>query len=53
MTVEKNERITRLEKNGYIYKKINDNWYLCRLYSNKIKHPILYHFIFLTKIVDK
>ena len=37
--------IPELKKCGFIYKKLTNKIYLCRVYANKKAHPILYHVI--------
>lgn len=34
----------------YIYKKLSDTWYLCRLYRDKKSHPIGYHILVLIRL---
>ena len=38
-----------MELNAYIYKRLSDSWYLCRLFKDKKSHPIGYHIIILKR----
>jgi hypothetical protein len=35
----------QLQQLGFIYKKLTNKIYLCRIFANKKDHPILYHVI--------
>lgn len=38
-------KFEEIQKCNFLYKKMGKNWWLCRLYGNKEKHPVLYHFV--------
>ena len=48
----KREILERVIACNFIYKKITDNLYLCRMYGCKELHPIGYHIIFPLIIID-
>ena len=52
MLIKRDIFINRIKKYSFIYKKITNNFYLCRLYSNRILHPIGYHIILPFIIID-
>lgn len=38
-------KFEEIKKCNFLYKRMSRHWWLCRLYGNKEKHPILYHLI--------
>ena len=38
-----------MELDAYIYKRLSDAWYLCRLFKDKKSHPIGYHILILKR----
>ena len=39
------KQFEEIKKCNFMYKQIGKNWWLCRVYGNKEKHPIAYHII--------